>query len=240
MNSAEFCRPRHHDPGDIPKEEHFGGSADPQVVAPGCTERSTSAVTVYLGLGSNLGNRLTMLQRALDALGILPGTSLLRCSRVYETAPWGYTDQDAFYNCVVALRCALPPRALMAALHAIERELGRERRVRNGPRNIDLDILLYGDGIIQQEGLTIPHPSMAERNFVLQPLREIAPDLRHPVEGLTITDMAERCSDNGAVFDTGHRLEAGAGHVSTVLPALFAILRGEDVVADATEEKSRP
>ncbi|MBR9977659.1 MAG: 2-amino-4-hydroxy-6-hydroxymethyldihydropteridine diphosphokinase [Bacteroidetes bacterium] len=180
-----------------------------------------------------------MLQRALDALGILPGTSILRCSRVYETAPWGYADQEAFYNCVVALRCALPPRALLAALHAIERELGRERRVRYGPRSIDLDILLYGDDIIHLEGLTIPHPSMAERNFVLQPLQEIAPDLRHPAEGLTIMDMATRCTDDGTVLDTGHRLEADKGHDSTVLPALFAILRSEDVVADATEEENR-
>jgi 2-amino-4-hydroxy-6-hydroxymethyldihydropteridine diphosphokinase len=165
---------------------------------------------VYLGLGSNLGDRRAMLQRAVDELRRLPSTELLRCSGVYETEPWGMAGQGAFLNCAVELRSGLDPRTLLESLLGIERILGRERRERNGPRIIDIDILLYGAEVIEEDGLCIPHPAMTGRNFVLQPLRELAASVQHPVEAVTIEELALRCADTGGVADTGLRLETTA------------------------------
>jgi 2-amino-4-hydroxy-6-hydroxymethyldihydropteridine diphosphokinase len=165
---------------------------------------------VYLGLGSNLGDRLGMLQQAIDAMHALPLTEVQRCSGVYETEPWGFTEQGRFLNCAVELRCGLGPHRLLEALLGIERALGRERTLRYGPRSIDIDILLYGAEVIDTEGLTIPHPHIAERNFVLQPLREIASDVRHPVENCTIEELAARNADAGDAVKTDLRLEASA------------------------------
>ncbi len=138
-------------------------------------------VRVYLGLGANLGDREAATRRALlalEGLVVLDGTSSL-----YETEPWGYKDQPSFLNSVCTGTTELGARALLNGVKAIEKELGREATFRNGPRRIDIDILFYGDQIVDEEGLLIPHPGMLDRTFVLVPLLELAPDLVHPLSG---------------------------------------------------------
>lgn len=134
---------------------------------------------VYLGLGSNLGDRAGYLRRARENLA--PEVKLLRASSVYETPPWGYSDQPAFLNQVVEVQTDLEPEALLAKLKGIESELGRVKNFRYGPRCIDLDILFYENCVYQSERLTIPHPSLAERAFVLVPMNELAPNFIHPL-----------------------------------------------------------
>lgn len=135
---------------------------------------------VFIALGSNLGDREALLRRARALLAALPGTTLSAVSRLYETAPVGGPEQGDYLNQVVELRSSLPPRELLAAAMRIEAELGRERRVRWGPRSIDVDILWY-DGFASAEAeLELPHPRMEERRFVLEPLAELAPDLVLP------------------------------------------------------------
>jgi len=133
---------------------------------------------VYIGLGSNLGDRIAHLAAARDALAANVG-SLLAQSSLYDTDPWGPVPQGNYLNQVVAVSTDLSPRELLARLHEIERAEGRDRahEVRYGPRSLDLDILLYADRVVDEDGLTIPHPRIAERAFVLVPLSEIAPDV---------------------------------------------------------------
>lgn len=143
---------------------------------------------VYLGLGSNLGNRTGHLAAALTAVAARVGPITAESS-IYDTAPWGPVPQDNYLNQVVQVSTALAPRELLDMLHEIERAAGRERKneVRYGPRVLDLDILLYGDSAVNEDGLTVPHPRIAERAFVLVPLAEIAPKLTiagEPVETL--------------------------------------------------------
>jgi 2-amino-4-hydroxy-6-hydroxymethyldihydropteridine diphosphokinase len=142
---------------------------------------------VYLALGSNLGDRLANLRAAVAALA--PEVRVLAESSVYETPPWGYTDQPAFLNMALQAETDLEPLALLRHLKSLETRLGREAGFRYGPRVIDLDILFYDDRIVNEEGLTIPHPRLHERAFVLVPLVEIAPELVHPVRGKTLTEM---------------------------------------------------
>ncbi len=149
---------------------------------------------VYLGLGSNLGDRLEFLRQARAALA--PEVSLLRCSHIYETAPWGYTDQPAFLNQVVEGQTELEPEALLAKLKSIESELGRVENFRYGPRCIDLDILFYGSQIYQSNSLSIPHPAIAERAFVLVPLNELAPDFVHPLLNQKISELMLKLPDH--------------------------------------------
>ncbi len=130
----------------------------------------------FIGIGSNVGDRLEFLRRAVDALREL---GRVRTSSVYETDPVG-PPQDAFLNAVASLETALRPHDLLAALKRIEAELGRIPRERWGPREIDLDLLLYGDETIDEPGLSVPHPEMTKRGFVLVPLVEVAPDARLP------------------------------------------------------------
>jgi 2-amino-4-hydroxy-6-hydroxymethyldihydropteridine diphosphokinase len=145
------------------------------------------SVIAYVGLGSNLGDSVVTLRSALEALGALPGTRLERASRLYRTAAWGVTDQPDFINAVAMLRTTRPPRQLLSDLLDIERHAGRNRRAdgsdRWGPRTLDLDLLLYGDAVIDEPGLHVPHPRLHERAFVLVPLAEIAPDLSIPHVG---------------------------------------------------------
>ena len=154
--------------------------------------------TIYLSLGSNIGDRKKNIARAMDALS-QHGMRVLRSSALYETEPVEMTDQPWFLNCVVEAETDLPPPELMEALLAIEREMGRERLIPKGPRLIDVDILLYGSEIVRTGKVEIPHPRMAERRFVLAPLAEIAPDLRHPVLNKTAAELAEGTPDHSEI-----------------------------------------
>jgi 2-amino-4-hydroxy-6-hydroxymethyldihydropteridine diphosphokinase len=151
----------------------------------------------YIAFGSNVGDRAQALSSASDRLGRL-GRVVARSS-VYETEPVGYRDQPAFLNAVLALDTQLEPLPLLQALLAIERELGRDRShgVTNGPRTVDLDLLLIGDSVVAQEALTLPHPALAERRFVLAPLAEIAPQLRHPQSNQTMAELLALLPDEG-------------------------------------------
>ena len=143
---------------------------------------------IFIGLGSNLGERKQNLKDAVHALE-RAGVRVTAVSPVYETEPWGMTDQPAFLNLCVAVRSEREPRALLALLKQIEEEMGREPAGRWGPRLIDLDLLLYGERVVAEEELQVPHPRLAERAFVLAPLAEIAPGRKHPETGQTIDQL---------------------------------------------------
>ncbi|GAB4482128.1 MAG: 2-amino-4-hydroxy-6-hydroxymethyldihydropteridine diphosphokinase [Anaerolineales bacterium] len=140
--------------------------------------------TVYLALGSNLGDRLANLRAALAALP--PAARVLDTSHIYETAPWGYAEQPNFFNMAARLETELSPQALLDFLKGLESRLGRIPNFQNGPRLIDLDLLFYDDLVLNTPPLVIPHPRLHERAFVLIPLADLAPDLVHPVLGETI------------------------------------------------------
>lgn len=133
-------------------------------------------VTAYVGLGGNLGDAAAAVRAAIEKLGELPHTRLVRASSLHQTAPHEASGPD-FTNAVAQVETRLDAMELLARLHAIESEFGRERPYRNAPRTLDLDLLLYGSGRIESKTLTVPHPRMWEREFVLIPLREIAPEL---------------------------------------------------------------
>jgi 2-amino-4-hydroxy-6-hydroxymethyldihydropteridine diphosphokinase len=141
--------------------------------------------TAYVALGSNLGDRERTLLAAVDALGAEEGIRVLVVSRLIDTEPVGYLDQPHFLNGVVALETDLPPRELLDRLLALERAFGRQRAgvPAQGPRTLDLDLLLYGDAEIDEPGLRVPHPRLHERAFVLKPLAEVAPGLEVPGRG---------------------------------------------------------
>lgn len=150
----------------------------------------------YIGLGANLGQREKNLAAALTALERTRGIEVDAVSSLYETDPvGGPEDQPRYINAAARLRTELSPQRLLALLLQIEQSLGRRRGVRWGPRPIDLDILMFDDQVIAEEGLTIPHPLMHERRFVMEPLAEIAPDLRHPTLGLTAREILESIDD---------------------------------------------
>ncbi len=143
---------------------------------------------VYLGLGSNLGDRERMLRRAI---GLMPlaGVRVLRESAVYESEPMYLAAQPRFLNMVLEAETSIAPESLLRRLRGIEDQLGRKRVVANGPRHIDIDVLIYGDLTIETPELKVPHPRMAERRFVLEPLAELAAEWRHPVTGQSVREM---------------------------------------------------
>ena len=152
----------------------------------------TRHVIAYLGLGANLGDREGNLRRALDLLDSEPSLSVVTVSSTYETKPWGLHDQPNFLNIAVEVQTSLEPAMLLDVAKGIEQEIGRRPTVRYGPRSIDIDILLYGDLVIDWSipDLQIPHPRMHERAFVLVPLAEIAGAFLHPTNNSQIADLA--------------------------------------------------
>jgi 2-amino-4-hydroxy-6-hydroxymethyldihydropteridine diphosphokinase len=150
---------------------------------------------IYLALGTNLGDRMDNLHRAIAALP--PTIRVTAFSPAYETPPWGYADQPAFLNMTLAGETESDPPGLIAFLKKLETELGREKTFRNGPRLIDMDILFYDDLVFEQADLVIPHPRLHERAFVLVPLNDIAPDLMHPVLKCTVHDLLQEVDTKG-------------------------------------------
>jgi 2-amino-4-hydroxy-6-hydroxymethyldihydropteridine diphosphokinase len=144
--------------------------------------------TAWLSLGSNVGDREANLREAVRLLEA-EGVHVRRESSLYETEPQDQRDQPWFLNSVVEVETELFPKLLLTRVKRIEKSLGRKRTVAKGPRTIDIDILLYGSFVIQTAELEIPHPRMSERRFVLEPLAELAPDLRHPVSRKTIREL---------------------------------------------------
>ena len=156
-----------------------------------------------IGLGANLGDRLAALQGAVDALSLLPGTKVTKVSAVYETDPVGYAAQPNFYNGAAVLSTALSPHTLLGALLGIEAAAGRVRRMQNGPRTLDLDLLLYDGAKCDDAELTLPHPRMLERGFVLVPLLELYP--KGTALSLPFRETLDKMGQSG-VRKTGHRL----------------------------------
>jgi 2-amino-4-hydroxy-6-hydroxymethyldihydropteridine diphosphokinase len=149
-------------------------------------------VKAWIGLGSNLGDRESMIRQALDAIAALPDTELLRASSLYDTEPVGDTAQPNFLNAVAQVDTELDARQLLWNLLLVEKRLGRERTRKWGPRTIDLDLLLFGDEVLDEEGLQVPHPEMIRRAFVLVPLVELEPGLVHPGTGETLLTHLSR------------------------------------------------
>ena len=162
---------------------------------------SDHAVTAYLGLGSNLGDRNASLREAIARLSDPEDLTVVAASSIYETAPWGYTNQPDFLNCVVEVETQLSPVDLLGRVEKVQREMGRTPTWRYGPRLIDVDILLYGDLCLQlcEPDLVIPHPRMDQRAFVLIPLAEIAGGILHPVLHRTINDLASEVGEREGV-----------------------------------------
>jgi 2-amino-4-hydroxy-6-hydroxymethyldihydropteridine diphosphokinase len=161
-----------------------------------CCGMTRPFYTIYLALGTNLGDRQANLQEAID--GLRQWLRLTAVSPVYETEPWGVTDQPMFWNMCLAGETAEMPAALLAHCKALEAEIGRVPTRRWGPRLIDIDILFYDDWVLSEDKLSIPHPRLSERAFVLQPLADIAPTLVHPQSGLTVTEMLAKADASQA------------------------------------------
>lgn len=159
--------------------------------------------TAYVGLGSNLGDRQENLRAALSELRGLPAITLMRVSSLYATAPVGVTEQPEFLNALAALETSLSAMDLLGVFLHLENKMGRVRTFRWGPRVIDLDLLLYGDAQIALPFLTVPHPRLRERAFVLVPLAEIAPELVLPGDQRTVEELANYFSSNGNIRRVG-------------------------------------
>jgi 2-amino-4-hydroxy-6-hydroxymethyldihydropteridine diphosphokinase len=168
--------------------------------SPALRDKSDSPLyTIYLSLGSNLGDRKAQLDRALDQLR-KAGVEVKRLSSVYETEPVGLRAQPWFLNLVVEGKTELFPLQLLHRLQSIEISMGRRRSAASGgPRTIDIDILFYGNFIIAADGLMVPHPRLAERRFVLEPLMDLAPELRHPAYHLTVRQLLAATPDRSSV-----------------------------------------
>ncbi|MBW1734189.1 MAG: 2-amino-4-hydroxy-6-hydroxymethyldihydropteridine diphosphokinase [Deltaproteobacteria bacterium] len=152
---------------------------------------------VYVGVGSNMGDKLSNCRKAVRLVGGMEDTSLVERSPFYRTEPLGLTDQDWYLNGVIGIQTYLSPQDLLRSLLSIETHMGRVRNERWGPRIIDLDILLYGNRVIDETNLTIPHPLMHRRRFVLIPMVQLDPDLIHPVLGRTMKELSDDLSGEG-------------------------------------------
>lgn len=157
----------------------------------------------FIGLGSNMGDKLANLKKAIEGLGKIQGTKVLTVSSLYKTEPVGGVEQDWFVNVVAEVETGLTPRELLNALLSIEKNLGRVRDIKWGPRIIDLDVLLYDDLVMDEEGLSIPHPYLHKRAFVLVPLAEIAPKVMHPKLKKTMSELMHGIQDNKYIEKIG-------------------------------------
>lgn len=156
---------------------------------------------VFIGIGSNMGDPLNNCLKAIGMIGQAKSCHVMRRSSFYRTEPVGYKNQDWFVNCVILVETELAPHMLLTRLQEIEYAMGRKREIKWGPRCIDLDIILYGDLIIRDEKLIIPHPFMHKRRFVLIPMNEIASNVIHPVLNKTVKELLNELPDDGqAVF----------------------------------------
>ncbi|HUE52107.1 MAG TPA: 2-amino-4-hydroxy-6-hydroxymethyldihydropteridine diphosphokinase [Terriglobales bacterium] len=184
---------------DLGVRIRIGGRATFLLASGGEKLETTSTVqeVVYLSLGSNVGDRSANLAAAIASLRSLGEVTSV--SSLYETEPVGFTAQPWFLNCAVKLMTDKTPKQLLADILDLEQKMGRVRAQKNGPRIIDVDILLFGESIVETKGLTVPHPAMHQRRFVLEPLAEIAPELRHPVLNRTIRQLRDALPPGQAV-----------------------------------------
>lgn len=160
--------------------------------------------TVYLGIGTNIGNRLENLSSSVESLTHLPNTTVQAVSAVYETEPWGYKEQDNFYNICVKVESELSPNAMLGACLGIEAAFGRLRPFKNSPRIIDIDVLLYNNITMESYELTIPHPRISERAFVLVPLKDVLPTLK--IDNINFNYFYDEC-DKTTVIKTDYTIE---------------------------------
>jgi 2-amino-4-hydroxy-6-hydroxymethyldihydropteridine diphosphokinase len=157
-------------------------------------------IKTYLLLGSNMGNREAFLSKALTEIDAKIG-KIIKKSKTYQTEPWGEKEQEDFLNIAVEIETKLKPKKILEKIHEIEKLLDREETYKWGPREIDIDILFYGEEMISEVDLTIPHPFIHERKFTLIPLSEIAPELYHPIMGANILDLLMECEDQSEVIE---------------------------------------
>jgi 2-amino-4-hydroxy-6-hydroxymethyldihydropteridine diphosphokinase len=157
-------------------------------------------IKTYLLLGSNMGNREAFLSKALIEIDAKIG-KIIKKSKTYQTEPWGEKEQEDFLNIAVEIETKLKPKKILEKIHEIEKLLDREETYKWGPREIDIDILFYGEEMISEVDLTIPHPFIHERKFTLIPLSEIAPELYHPIMGANILDLLMECEDQSEVIE---------------------------------------
>jgi len=162
---------------------------------------------VFLGLGSNIGDRLLFLSKAIGAIGA--HAEIGKCSSIYETEPVGVKDQRSFYNLVIEIRTDLKPGELIVLLTEIEKLIGRKDNTHLLPREIDIDILLYDGYIYNNDRISVPHVNMTHRRFVLEPLNEIAPELQHPFLRKTIGNLLRECDDYSTVVKTNQTVTSG-------------------------------
>lgn len=170
-------------------------------MAPAGKEASADMVVTraYISIGSNLGNRRENCLSAIEMLSHVPSVKVMRKSGLYETDPLGVIDQPKFINCAVEIETPSDPRTLMTFLKEIETDMGRKDGLKWGPRVIDLDIIFYGNVVVREDELEIPHPHAHERAFVLFPLAEIDPELTHPVLKKTVSELLARLEGDGGV-----------------------------------------
>ena len=150
---------------------------------------------VILGLGSNIGNRSGFIKKAIKQISLIKGINVMAVSSLYETGPWGLINQRKFLNCIIICLSKLEPLILFNKLKGVEQRLGRKKRIKWGPREIDIDILFYGNKVIKINSFTVPHPMIEKRNFVLIPLNELIPDFIHPVKKIKVREILKACTD---------------------------------------------